>query len=416
MVASFGALGTASNVSSSSSCTPAYPSPSAGMDLWCYVAWCEQNDTAPSMPAGWTLVESVTCDDGVAFGADSGKRHGQLYRRDTVADGTEGTSTITITPNGSGTSRGTSAIIFSSSKTLTVVQAGTLTGTQNTATEDFNVTFTNANFGFSTTEDGFLVSMTVWMTDSATQTAATLTWSGSGASGTMTAGTAANNTGGNDFRWIIAREDLTGTGTGDLTFNQPTSGTASVVAGVILLYVTDAPLTVPAAASATATPLVPDIAADSNVTAVAATASAGALVPSLAASGTVDAVEAAATATAPSPTISGSSAISVTAVAATATAAAVAPAVTTSVSGTQGDRVVYSLNRLAGTLENGLPTLEAAGAANVWAGTQGLDLVGALNVKAGNTHPNYRELQGVLNQLAGTTGLGVAAAAARIQG
>jgi hypothetical protein len=74
----------------------------------------------------------------------------------------------------------------------------------------------------------------------------------------------------------------------------------------------------------------------------------------------------------------------------------------------------YDMNRKAGTLANGIPTLDAQGAANVWAGTTGLALVGALNVKAGNTLPNYRELQGVLNQLAGTSGLGVDGAAAMI--
>lgn len=77
--------------------------------------------------------------------------------------------------------------------------------------------------------------------------------------------------------------------------------------------------------------------------------------------------------------------------------------------------LVHEMNRLAGTLENGVPTLEAQGAANVWAGTSGLSLVGALNAKAGNVLPNYRELQGVLNQLAGTSGLGVDAAASAIE-
>lgn len=74
----------------------------------------------------------------------------------------------------------------------------------------------------------------------------------------------------------------------------------------------------------------------------------------------------------------------------------------------------YEMNRLAGTLVNGVPSLDAQGAANVWAGTTGLSLVGALNVQAGNTLPNYRELQGVLNQLAGTSGLGPDAAATAI--
>lgn len=80
-----------------------------------------------------------------------------------------------------------------------------------------------------------------------------------------------------------------------------------------------------------------------------------------------------------------------------------------------GRGLKYHLNRKAGTL-NGFdkPTLEAQGAANVWAGTTGLDLVGALNVKALNTRPNYLALAGVLNQLAGTTGFEVDEAAARI--
>ena len=63
----------------------------------------------------------------------------------------------------------------------------------------------------------------------------------------------------------------------------------------------------------------------------------------------------------------------------------------------------YHMNRKAGTLVNDLPTLDAQGAANVWAGTTGLSIVGALNVKALNTLPDYRELAGVLNQLAGKT-------------
>jgi hypothetical protein len=79
-----------------------------------------------------------------------------------------------------------------------------------------------------------------------------------------------------------------------------------------------------------------------------------------------------------------------------------------------GRGLKYHMNRKAGTLVNDRPTLEAQGAANIWAGTTGLDLVGALNVKALNTRPNYLELAGVLNQLAGTTGFEVNEAAARI--
>jgi hypothetical protein len=79
-----------------------------------------------------------------------------------------------------------------------------------------------------------------------------------------------------------------------------------------------------------------------------------------------------------------------------------------------GETLQYAMNRKAGTLVGGVPTRDAQGAANVWAGTSGLDLVEALNIKALNTLPNYRDLAGVLNQLAGTTGLEVDAAAAAI--
>ncbi|HET8765827.1 MAG TPA: hypothetical protein VFM86_00725 [Pedococcus sp.] len=57
-----------------------------------------------------------------------------------------------------------------------------------------------------------------------------------------------------------------------------------------------------------------------------------------------------------------------------------------------------ALRRVSGT------TLEAQGAANVWAGTTGLDLLGALNTKAGNARGSWVGLIAVCNQLAGTPG------------
>ena len=77
----------------------------------------------------------------------------------------------------------------------------------------------------------------------------------------------------------------------------------------------------------------------------------------------------------------------------------------------------YHLNRLAGTLSNCVPTLDAQGAANVWAGTKGYAIPGALNYlyASRNSGKNLGlDLQGVLNALAGTTGLGINEAAARI--
>jgi hypothetical protein len=47
---------------------------------------------------------------------------------------------------------------------------------------------------------------------------------------------------------------------------------------------------------------------------------------------------------------------------------------------------------------------DSQGAANVWAATTGLDLLAALNAKAGNAVGSYKPLLAVCNQLAGTPG------------
>lgn len=82
-----------------------------------------------------------------------------------------------------------------------------------------------------------------------------------------------------------------------------------------------------------------------------------------------------------------------------------------------GNTYQYHLNRLAGTIVDGVPQLDAQGAANVWAGTSGLAIVGALNKlyadRNAGTNFNY-DLQGVLNALAGTWGLGPNLAASLI--
>ena len=77
-----------------------------------------------------------------------------------------------------------------------------------------------------------------------------------------------------------------------------------------------------------------------------------------------------------------------------------------------GRTLQYHMNRLAGTLNSSnVPRYDAQGAANLYAGTSGLDIKGALNIAAGTTG---LEIQGALNKLAGTTGLGENEAAARI--
>lgn len=80
--------------------------------------------------------------------------------------------------------------------------------------------------------------------------------------------------------------------------------------------------------------------------------------------------------------------------------------------------LAYNLNRkIAGTngviLAQPKTWLGTERAANVWAGTSGLGLVDALNQKAapGRAPVAQKGLGGVLNELAGTSGLGIESAA-----
>jgi hypothetical protein len=77
--------------------------------------------------------------------------------------------------------------------------------------------------------------------------------------------------------------------------------------------------------------------------------------------------------------------------------------------GVAGSTLTSEMNRVA---NNGTyPAMTAykalVGAANAWAGTSGLGLIGALNIKAdsGRQPNNYKGLNAVCNEIAGTSGL-----------
>ena len=75
--------------------------------------------------------------------------------------------------------------------------------------------------------------------------------------------------------------------------------------------------------------------------------------------------------------------------------------------GTEGSTLCAELNRLAngGTYPAITAYLDEQGAANAWAGTSGLGVIAALNIKADGTRQpnNYKDLFGICNELAGTT-------------
>lgn len=73
---------------------------------------------------------------------------------------------------------------------------------------------------------------------------------------------------------------------------------------------------------------------------------------------------------------------------------------------TTGDGLRKSMNTIAGTTDK-----DATPAANAWAGTDGLQLAGALNVKIGQNGWGEKK---AMNWAAGTDGLALAGAAASL--
>lgn len=74
--------------------------------------------------------------------------------------------------------------------------------------------------------------------------------------------------------------------------------------------------------------------------------------------------------------------------------------------GKVGSTLTAELNRLAGITDI-TKYQDAQGAANVWAGTSGKALIGALNYKVSSSRQprDYKGLNAVCNEIAGTTGL-----------
>lgn len=77
--------------------------------------------------------------------------------------------------------------------------------------------------------------------------------------------------------------------------------------------------------------------------------------------------------------------------------------------GVAGSSLADELNRLAngGTYPVMTAYKSEQGAANAWAGTNGLGLIAALNYKASSSRQpqNYKDFNAICNELAGTTGL-----------
>jgi hypothetical protein len=87
-----------------------------------------------------------------------------------------------------------------------------------------------------------------------------------------------------------------------------------------------------------------------------------------------------------------------------------------------GLTATYHLNRLAGTILNGVPQYDFDGAALKWGtvvlgshnATRGIDVLNQIYAYRNGGKNYYEDTPGILNLLAGTSGLGENEAAARI--
>lgn len=86
-----------------------------------------------------------------------------------------------------------------------------------------------------------------------------------------------------------------------------------------------------------------------------------------------------------------------------------------------GLTAVYHLNRLAGTIVNGVPQYDFNGAANIWAFnvtgkrySRGIDALNQIYAYRNGGKNYYYDTPGAFNAIAGTFGLGENEAAARI--
>lgn len=92
----WGAIGTGAN--DAAAATPAYPSGISASTSKIYCAVCSGASTepTPTMPAGWTRVDTFSGGDPAAYGADVGKRRVTIFRKDTVSGSESGTVTVSL--------------------------------------------------------------------------------------------------------------------------------------------------------------------------------------------------------------------------------------------------------------------------------------------------------------------------------
>lgn len=229
MTVTFGTMGTV--VEGTGNLTPAYPSPTSGQGLGCIVWWGEASNTAPTLPAGWTLLGNFNSGAG-SYALDAGDRNVSLWSRDTLATGSEGTGTITVTANGSATNRALGAAIFSMNQTLGSLVWSAFAGADATSGTSYSATGTAG--GVTAVNGDHIFAITCWVPDTATVSSPSFSWTGTGSGQTFRGGGANNS--GHDLRQLCYSRDCTGTSSGDPTFSATMGAAGTGVTAFLVVH------------------------------------------------------------------------------------------------------------------------------------------------------------------------------------
>lgn len=227
----FGVAG--AGVTGTTSCAVGYP---AGInqgtsDIFCFVGSGTATDAIPTMPAGWTMVDTASgADTNTTFGVDGGARRATLFRKDEVTGSESGTVTVSL----AGTAANTlGAIMFRTERLATARLQVASTGAADA--DGAPTTFSAAMSALDWKAGDLVFVGTAINSDTPTASARALTATGI-TFGSITSVSNTAITAGNDHRRLIDTMSVTsGSGSAAPTWSFTLSANASGAAVLMRL-------------------------------------------------------------------------------------------------------------------------------------------------------------------------------------
>jgi hypothetical protein len=259
---------TGSVATGTTSCAPQYPNltppvPIAAAKFYCFVTGMSSTAaTAPTMPAGWTLVGTFEGGSGAAYGLDVGNRRVTVFKKDTVNGSELPPLSVTVSLAGSATNTLQAVIARIDVPGNYSITESFVSGADSSAGTGFSAT---ASSTLAWAANDLLCILVASSTDTATQASQSITASGV-TFGTRTNRISSASTQGNDHRQIIDTVPVNSAGSASApVYAYTASVSTSGPVGFLLLRaaaptefarITWAQISIPDAPSGTSTNLV----------------------------------------------------------------------------------------------------------------------------------------------------------------